>query len=478
MKKRLLAAVLVLITLLMPFMAHATNGTPPAQFDGTTIAAESAILMDAKSGEVLFEKNPDSIRSPASITKIMTAYLAILKGNLTDMVTLGDEIGQIVSDSSKAGLKKGDKLSLKDLLYGLMLKSGNDAAMAIAKHIAGSPEAFITMMNETAVSLGMTGTKYMNPHGYNDPGHLQNHYTTARDMAILTKAAFESEDFRTIVGTYSYNVPETADNQAYAWQNGNRLISQNENEQFRYQYATGVKTGFHSDAGQTFVGSAAKDGVDLIAVLFKDTQEGKWTSAVKLFEFGFNNYSSLDLGAILLPTSLTALVKNASADDSNGGLIELVPEITQKAFMTVSRSTMEAKTAELSQLQIQYDFDINALEAPIKAGWIVGNFWFEQDGQKVLSGTLKVSRDVQVRKINIVANPGTNSLEEITPIRKGAPTLIVWGLIILIGVLLVALAYSLYQSFAGRRNPRRKNKPYAINRNMVRRNSQIVRRRR
>jgi serine-type D-Ala-D-Ala carboxypeptidase (penicillin-binding protein 5/6) len=248
-------------------------------FDPPDLApsAYAAILMDANSGRVLYEKEADKKLLIASITKIMTAILAIKKkkGKLTDLVTIGPNAVGV--EGSSIYLKVGQKIPLRSLLYGLMLRSGNDAAVAIAEYIAGSVPKFADMMNQKAKELGMTHSHFMNPTGLDQPGH----YSSARDMAKLTAYAMRDGDFRKIVSTKVITVPWPGEAGGRTFRNKNKLLT-------LYPYANGVKTGFTKKARRTLVSAARRDGVQLIAVTLNDPND--WNDAINMFKYGFKQH--------------------------------------------------------------------------------------------------------------------------------------------------------------------------------------------
>lgn len=251
----------------------------PIKISAVETSAKSAILMDIDNNRILYEKNIDEVRSVASISKIMTAVVAIESGKLNDKVIVGDEI----NDAYGSGIyiKVGEELTLKDLLYGLMLRSGNDAALAIAKYVGGTVEDFVEMMNEKSKSIGMRNTTFNNPSGLDQD---KGNYSTARDMAILTSYAMKLNDYKTITGTKKYTL--TTNKNTYSWINKNKLLS-------IYKYATGGKTGFTEIAKRTLVSTASKDNTNLVVVTLNDGND--WQDHQNLFEYGFNNYTTIQM---------------------------------------------------------------------------------------------------------------------------------------------------------------------------------------
>jgi serine-type D-Ala-D-Ala carboxypeptidase (penicillin-binding protein 5/6) len=222
------------------------------------VRAASAAVIDAATGALLYGQEPHRRRPPASITKIVTAKIALDRGNLDAELTVDIDgpAFALETDSTIMGLMPGDRLTLRDLLHGLMLPSGNDAAVAIAAHIAGSDEAFAALMNRAVLGLGLTNTRFTNAHGLHDP----NHYTSAFDIAQLTRWAMNDPRFRAIVGAKEWTIRGSRE---YTLYNTNQLLA-------GYQGADGVKTGWHEEAGATIAGSAVRDGRRLIVVLLND----------------------------------------------------------------------------------------------------------------------------------------------------------------------------------------------------------------
>lgn len=242
------------------------------------ISAHSAVLMEAESGRVLYEKNPHQKRSIASITKIMTAIVAIEYGNLEDEVTVSARAERV--GGSSIYLKKGEKMKLKDLIYGLMLRSGNDAAIAIGEHVGGSVEGFVHLMNEKARWIGMTDSHFSNPHGLDQ----DNHYSTAYDMALLMRYAMKNETFRKIAGSVSYQ----AEKEPYPWRNKNKLLTR------YYEYCTGGKTGYTSRAGRTLVSSAEKENMELIMVTLNASDD--WNDHRNVYEWAYRTFDLVKIG--------------------------------------------------------------------------------------------------------------------------------------------------------------------------------------
>lgn len=248
----------------------------PMNIKAIDTSAQSAILMDVDSKRILYAENMHEVRSVASISKIMTALVAVESKKLQDKVTIGNEIDG--SHGSGIYIKKGEVLTLEDLLYGLMLRSGNDASYAIAKHVGGSVDNFVKMMNDKASELDLKNTVFNNPNGLDED---KGNYSTAYDMAIIMSEAMKYKEFRKIVGTKKYTLKTNMN--TYIWYNKDKTLK-------TYKYATGGKTGYTLKARRTLVNTASKDGLNLVAVTLNDGNDFKDHEA--LFDYGFENYKS------------------------------------------------------------------------------------------------------------------------------------------------------------------------------------------
>ncbi|MBM7542482.1 D-alanyl-D-alanine carboxypeptidase family protein [Amphibacillus cookii] len=233
------------------------------------VSAEQAVLLDQATGEILYQKNTEEPQLIASITKIMTALIAIEYSELDEYVKVSNDA--VLTEGSSIYLIENERILLKDLVYGLMLRSGNDAAVAIAEHVGESLDGFVFLMNEKAKWLGMNDTSFANPHGLD----ADNHYSTAKDMAILMRYAMGNELFAEITGAKSFQ----SENRTYAWGNKNKLLTT------YYPPTIGGKTGYTKAAGRTLVSVAEKEGKQLIVVTINDPDD--WQDHMRLYEWGF-----------------------------------------------------------------------------------------------------------------------------------------------------------------------------------------------
>ena len=266
--------ILLLIILLVPFNVKAYSSS-----------AVGAVLMDMDSLNVIYSNNMNDVRSVASISKILTAITAIEEGNTSDIVIVGEEI--LEAYGSGVYIKQGEQITLESLLYALMLRSGNDAALAIAKHVGGDVESFVKMMNEKAKEIGMKNSVFNNPHGLDEDG---GNKSTAYDMAILTSYAMKNEIYKIISGTKKYSIKTNMN--YYSWTNKNKLLHS-------HKYITGGKTGFTDIAKRTLVTTASQDNVNLVVVTLNDGND--FNDHISLFDEAFKtleNYSILRKGEI------------------------------------------------------------------------------------------------------------------------------------------------------------------------------------
>lgn len=234
------------------------------------ISANNGVLMDFNTGDILYEKQAHNRQSVASLTKVMTAILAIESNQFSELTSISRRA--IYTEGSSIYLEQGENMTIEDLTYGLMLRSGNDAAVAIAEHIGGSVEGFVYLMNEKARWLGLTNTNFANPHGL----EADNHYSTAYDLAILMRYAMNNETFRRISSTKKH----LSKQRSYYWMNKNKLLTH------LYKYCIGGKTGFTKKAGRTLLTSAKKGDMELIAVTLNAGND--WQDHTQMYEWGFD----------------------------------------------------------------------------------------------------------------------------------------------------------------------------------------------
>ncbi|WP_169081855.1 D-alanyl-D-alanine carboxypeptidase family protein [Paenibacillus sp. PL91] len=237
--------------------------------------ARASALIDVESGRLLYSSNGDKSMRIASLTKIMTAIVAIDHGKLTDMVKTSKRA--VGKEGSSIYLQLGEEMSLLNMLYGLMLRSGNDAATAIAEHVGGSEEGFVHLMNEKATFLGLKQTQFKNPHGLDEDGH----FSSANDLAKLTAYALKNDVFAEIVSTKVKKVPNPHEKWEYSYTNKNKMLTM-------YEGADGVKTGYTKKSLRCLVSSATRHGQQLAAVTINDSDD--WSDHRKMLDWGFGHY--------------------------------------------------------------------------------------------------------------------------------------------------------------------------------------------
>lgn len=313
------------------------------------ISAESAILMDASSGRILYSSNCNKKLPMASTTKIMTALLALKKSNLDEIIQIDKDCVGI--EGSSIYLFEGEKVSIEDLLYGLMLRSGNDAAISIAKYIGGDVCNFVQMMNDEANRIGAYNTNFSNPNGLHDV----EHYTTAYDLAIITREALKDETFKKIVKTKTWKANRVKNDYFY---NKNKTL-------YQYPGGDGVKTGYTINAGRCLVSSATRNDTQLIAVVLND--RNWFNDCYKLLDYGFENYKKH------LIFSKGQFIKNIRVND---GTKASVPIVTSKDFITL------LKNEEKGKIKITIELP-SSIDAPIKENDVVGKAMVYLDGELI-----------------------------------------------------------------------------------------------
>ncbi len=263
-----------------------------------SLISESAVLMDADTGQVLYDKNMHTQRHPASITKIATVICGLENGNLSDKITMSDTaVWSVSRNSSHIALDVGEELTLEEASYAALLVSANEACNGIAEQCGGSIENFVSIMNETARKAGAQNTNFVNANGLRDPNHL----TTAYDMACITRYALRNDDFRRIFGTFKYTMaPTNKQPEERPWSNQHYMIS---DPAFHYEGVIGGKVGYTTDALCTLVTAAERDGRTLIAVVMKSPQDyDRYHDTEALFDYGFDNFDTITITNSDLPT--------------------------------------------------------------------------------------------------------------------------------------------------------------------------------
>ncbi|MBQ8140261.1 MAG: D-alanyl-D-alanine carboxypeptidase [Clostridia bacterium] len=309
--KKFICAILSAVLISMPLTADA-NAVGEERI---SLSAESAVLIDADSTNILCSKNHSQKMGMASTTKIMTALVAAENFDIDKTVTVAPEVVGI--EGSSIYLCANEKLTMEELLYALLLQSANDAAAAIAYAVAGSIDAFADMMNGKAEEMGLRNTHFTNPHGLYD----EEHYTTAYDLAVITAHALRNEDIKQIVSTYKKTIPSSDGENTRLLVNHNKMLK-------LYDGAIGVKTGFTKATGRCLVSAAARDGLTLIAVTLNAPDD--WNDHTKMLDFGFGNYESLliaDVGSFAYALPVVGGEEDFVTLTNTGELRMTVPKI-------------------------------------------------------------------------------------------------------------------------------------------------------
>lgn len=263
---------------------------------GPAIESASGVVMDFETGTIVYEKAGKEAHYPASITKVMTALVALENSRLDEKVTFSYKaIHTIEKGSSSIARDVDEVMTMEECIYGLLLESANECGNAIAEHVGGSVEGFVDMMNKKAKELGCVNTHFANPHGLHDP----DHYTCAYDMALISRAAYKNPSFALITGTKSYTIPPTNKHEDPTYLNNHHaMLNYYRTNQYLYDYCVGGKTGYTSDALGTLVTYAKKDGITLICVTMCGAGQVYYTDTRALYDFYFNNLSTAGINEL------------------------------------------------------------------------------------------------------------------------------------------------------------------------------------
>lgn len=353
------------------------------------ITATNAIVVDVVTNTILYDKNKDAVLNPASTSKIMTALLAI--ENISDLentiVTVSSNAVSLPKGTSVMGLKKNDKVSALELLYGIMLPSGADATNAIAEHISGSIEAFVELMNKRAAELGMVNTHFANTHGLTDP----EHYTTAYDMALLTLECLKHPLLISIASTCNHEVvlQRGQSEVGFSIKNNNALLHTN-NEYF-YDGVKGLKTGSTSAAGECLLTYYEKDGRKIMVMQFHSDYTQRYPDAVKLLDYAVNNFATINLTDIFAQRDIVVQLPNAQKDDEFNGQLALKLDMMLPKYYTTTKELATAIMTYSDPLVIEIPTNI---QAPIYTGDIVGTVSFKLYDEVLYSANAYASRTV------------------------------------------------------------------------------------
>ena len=453
-----LSLLLLLGTAAFAEQAETYDSSKPEVLTADMLYSQFAELLDADTGEILLKKNVDQRLYPASTTKIMTLLLALESDvPLDSRIIIPDAAGDVPRDSSFVPVIPGEEMSFRDLLYGTMMNSGNDGANAIAVLVSGDVKTFVEKMNTRAAELGCKDTHFVNPHGYHD----ENHYSTAADMALISMAAMRNPDFREIVAAKTYKMAGTAKRAPLQLTTRNSLMSSN--SEFYYEGTIGIKTGFHSQAGQCLIAAAQRNGKTLIAVALNSNAEQKnykWRDAIRMFDFGFSKYTAYSLTELYNRSSYdvtSVVIPNASASDPQNGSLNLdLVKLSDDEYTLMVRNVEGALQQALADFGKSIQIELrNSLSAPIDAGEIIGSLTYATAEGVKITGMLIASRDVSAQRESF-------SLRTLFPFLKlFDDPVIKWGGVVLLALILLLI---LVLARRARIRQRRRREIYRIRR--------------
>lgn len=349
------------------------EGIPKSQ-----IAAESACLMDVNSGAVLYEKNARKAQFPASITKVMTCLVALENSSLSENVTFSsDAVYGIEPGSAHIAAEVGEVMTMEQCYYGMLLPSANEVCLAVAEHIGGSKEKFADMMNEKAEELGCVNSHFVNPNGLHD----ENHYTCAYDMALIARAAYQYETFRTVCGTKYYTMePTNKKKEERGLLNAHQMVYGWKYPQYQYEYCVGGKTGYTDKSLWTLVTFAKKDGMTLVAVVMRDYgptyEANEYTDSKALFEYAFEHYYIYDVSNL---TETNALTKEDSVLFTR--FSPLFDENQNEIYMAKGGSVILPNGADTSQITQQVEYYDEAKD--VGGQHVIGRITYEYGGKTI-----------------------------------------------------------------------------------------------
>ena len=374
MKKSFFSNLIVCLLLLLSLNIVFSSFVNADEESLPDISSPSALLMDYSSGKILYEKNINEKRYPASLTKIMTAIIVLENCELSDIATVSyDAVMSLSSGYVTANLQIGEELTVEQLLYVLMVGSSNDAAIVLAEHVSGSVEKFADLMNEKAKELGCTSTNFVNPNG----AHDENHYSTAYDLALMARYAMQNETFRTLVSTTSYTLPITNkyDREDRIFRTTNSLLhldTSDRADNYYYQYATGIKTGFTTPAGNCLIASANKNNLELITVVLgagqtKDGLSQRYLDTLSLFDYGYNTYTLKEI------TSSGRVVQTLNVKNATRNTKKLDAVVENDIYALMKQADKDSTV--LPEIKLN-----DNLKAPIKKGEIIGSVTYTVEG--------------------------------------------------------------------------------------------------
>ena len=345
-----------------------------------TINSRAYVVIDRKTNTILVGKNENQKKKMASTTKIMTALVVIEHADLSDIVEVSKKSAS--TGGSRLGLKTGDKLTVSDLLYGLMMRSGNDSAVALAEYVAGSISDFANLMNEKAKSLGLSNTHFVTPHGLDE----DEHYTTAYELAILSNYAMNNEIFAKIVGTKNYTI--TINGYPKTLTNTNELLG-------ALNGVYGIKTGFTNGANRCLVTCCKRSNMDIICVVLgADTKKYRTTDSIKLIEYAFNNFTYVNIEEIL--SNHFEIWKKETKDTFT--IIKGISNYLDIQYEELPYSSIPIINDLIDKLHVYINYE-SILKAPITKGTSIGNITLELEGKTIYCSNLFINADIAQKNV-------------------------------------------------------------------------------
>lgn len=384
----LFAILLIVLTLTLPSMGFAEEmEIETGLLENLDLQARAAVLLDADTGRVVYGRYAYRRAYPASTTKAMTLLLALEYDNLDEIITVPAEAAQIPVDSSTVPIKPGDKLTFRDLLYGLILHSGNDAANAIAVIVSGSIDAFVDQMNARAAEIGCLDTHFTNPHGY----HNAEHYSTAYDMALIAREGMRDPLYRQIVSTLTYTMQKTDTLATLKLKTHNLMLVPS--SKYYYEPAIGVKTGTHSKAGQCLIGAAIEKEKLLISTVLYSNSEGRWMDTTTMMQSGYALYDRYTFDDLMARRPITTQVRNAHEEDGDALTLQPATNGTELYAVTCLPDEVDEYADRLAaKTNVLIDGD---LRAPIEAGQQVGTLRYTPDDGEPIEIPLVAGRAIR-----------------------------------------------------------------------------------
>lgn len=345
-----------------------------------TINSRAYVVIDRKSNTVLVGKNENQKKKMASTTKIMTALIVIENCDLSETVEISKKSAS--TRGSRLGLKTGDKITVYDLLYGLMMRSGNDSAVALAEHTAGSISIFADLMNQKAVELGLSNTHFVTPHGLDE----DEHYTTAYELALLSNYAMNNEIFAKIVGTKNYTI--TINGYPKTLTNTNELLGS-------LNGVYGIKTGFTNGANRCLVTCCKRGEMDLICVVLgADTKKYRTTDSIKLLEYSFSNFKYVNIEEMVSNYFETWKENNKNSFTINKGISSYL----DLKYEDLEHSTIPIRNDLVDKFQFYITCDY-VLDSPISKGTSIGTITLSLEDKTIYSGNIITDSDVEKKSI-------------------------------------------------------------------------------